>query len=77
MHKCRYWNMCCVCYENQCNSQGQVTKNSGTGYTYEACKAYKPMPDVRALMTLADECDSVHIHKVAARIRDALGMNNG
>ena len=29
--------------------------------------------DREALMSLADECDSVHMHKVARRIREALG----
>ena len=29
--------------------------------------------DRAALLALADECDSVHMHKVARRIREALG----
>lgn len=77
MHECRYWNMCCICYGNQCNSQGQVMTKEGIGYVYNDCANYKPMPDVRALMTLADEFDSVYMHKAATRIRDALGVNNG
>lgn len=28
-----------------------------------------------ALLALADECDSVHMHKVARRIREALGVS--
>lgn len=47
------------------------------GYVIEECFKYEPMPDVRALMTLADEFDSVYMHKAATRIRDALGVNNG
>ena len=30
----------------------------------------EPMPDVKVLLVLADECESVHMHKVARRIRE-------
>ena len=32
--------------------------------------------DREALLALADECDSVHMHKVARRIREALGVES-
>ena len=32
------------------------------------------MVDRDALLALADECESVHMHKVARRIREALGV---
>lgn len=34
----------------------------------------QPSCDRDALLALADECDSVHMHKVARRIREALGV---
>lgn len=78
MNKCRFWNMCCLCYQNQCDSKGQVVHPLGGGDTVqEMCMCYQPMPDVKALMTLADEFDSVHMHKAANRVRDALGVANG
>lgn len=69
MLDCRYYDLCSF-MDDSCNGYPECPKR-------ERCQFYSPMPDVRALMTLADECDSVHMHKVAARVRDALGVNNG
>ena len=38
--------------------------------------ALRPACDREALLALADECDSVHMHKVARRIREALGVKS-
>ena len=45
-----------------CNSSG-----------HECIQRPQPSCDRDALLALADECDSVHIHKVARRIREACG----
>ena len=40
---------------------------------YEGVRTARPV-DRGALLALADECESVHMHKVARRIREALGV---
>ena len=42
---------------------------------YEGVHTARPV-DREALLALADECDSVHMHKVARRIREALGVKS-
>ena len=50
------------------------------GNEYRSPAAWRPIEppscDREALLALADECDSVHMHKVAHRIREALGVTD-
>lgn len=72
MAECRYKGLCRIeCYADFDSCY------PCRGYVSEECFKYEPMPDVKALMTLADEFDSVHMHKAANRVRDALGVANG
>lgn len=69
MISCRYFPEC-----QRCNEVGDSWIPCSGGSDGIQCDAYEPMPDVDALLALADECDSVHMHKVARRIREACGV---
>lgn len=72
MDECRYWGMCRICYGFACD---------GTSAT---CDRYEPMPDVEALLELAEDCDemrdngcpigSYELYRIARRIREILGV---
>ena len=73
MCECRYYGKCA----GNCDSRGLVL---GFGNETYDCDDFQPMPDVDALMKLADECDDAYkvnphsaYDEVARRIRNALG----
>ena len=68
MAECRFFPEC-----QRCNEVGDSWLPCAGGADGIRCKGYEPMPDVKALLALADECESVHMHKVARRIREACG----
>lgn len=73
MCECRYYGRCA----GNCDSRGLVL---GFGNETYDCDDFQPMPDIEALMELADECDDAYkanpysaYDEVARRIRNALG----
>lgn len=80
MLDCRYYDLCCFT-DDSCNGEQECPKR-------ERCQFYSPMPGVKALLELADECGdasrayagdgheltSKQFANVARRIREALGV---
>lgn len=74
--------MCPVWSDMRCNSKGQIVTTHGDGYAYECCGGYKPMPDVDALMALADSLrimdmfgqGNAEYGTIASKIREAMGV---
>lgn len=69
MRECRFFPWCSYIKDHGC--------------TKDSCRHYQPMPDVEALLALADECDemrdngcsigSYELYRIARRIREACG----
>lgn len=71
MLDCRYYDLCCFT-DDSCNGEQECPKR-------EHCQFYKPMPDVKTLLELADEMtvEKGDIWRWSSRIRDALGVEHG
>lgn len=74
MCKCRYYGKCA----GNCDGRGLVL---GFGNETYDCDSFQPLPDMEALLKLADECDDAYeansysaYDEVARRIRNALGL---
>lgn len=50
MFDCRYYDLCCFT-DDSCNGEPECPKRGH-------CQFYSPMPDVKALLELADEMDA-------------------
>lgn len=86
MAECRYNGNCCVMYHRPFDSDELPCD----GYDEDICSLYEPMPDVDALLALADEmefdgaralddgdwCKPLLV-EYAHRIREALGAQDG
>ena len=78
MAECRYFPEC-----QRCNEVGDSWLPCAGGADGIRCKGYEPMPDVKALVELADELDGegldgwasgpVNVGDYARRIREACG----
>lgn len=75
MCECRYYGKCA----GNCDGRGLVL---GFGNETYDCDDFQPMPDIEALMELADEMEQetgsvcgVCMGKSARRIREALGVS--
>lgn len=78
MLDCRYYDLCCFT-DDSCNGEPECPKR---GY----CQFYSPMPDVKALLELADEMETAdpedldvaidYVTECASRIREALGVSD-
>ena len=82
MLDCRYYDLCCFT-DDSCNGEQECPKR-------EHCQFYRPMPDVKALLELADEIGSTSCDKIngeltvdlatvwgwAQAIRDSLGVGD-
>lgn len=80
MLDCRYYDLCCFT-DDSCNGEPECPKRGH-------CQFYSPMPDVKALLELADEmetcvverlnhlggCDYISGAEYARSIRGALGV---
>lgn len=90
--ECRYNGKCRIIgafSPRECDGCGLITTLSAVGTTHEKCGCFAPMPDVGALLAIADEMDSytrcaddercgrmmppLKIHEYARRIREACG----
>lgn len=86
MAECRYFPEC-----QRCNETGDSWIPCSGGADGTRCDAYEPMPDMDALLELADEMDAYTecddercgkemppstIHDFARRIREALGVSD-
>lgn len=75
MLDCRYYDLCCFT-DDSCNGEQECPKRGH-------CQFYSPMPDVGALLALADDLGNMSEElppafrdmgmSVAHRIREALG----
>lgn len=79
MAKCRFFPECA-----RCNEVGDSWFPCDGGEDGTRCADYAPMPDVDALLALADELEQetgpvcgVCMGKTARRIREALGVTFG
>ena len=78
MAECRYFPEC-----QRCNEVGDSWLPCAGGADGTRCKGYEPMPDVKALVELAEELDGeglagwasgpVNVGRYAERIRAACG----
>ena len=78
MAECRYFPEC-----QRCNEVGDSWLPCAGGADGTRCKGYEPMPDVKALMALADELEGegldgwasgpLDVGDYARRIREACG----
>lgn len=68
MLDCRYYDLCCFT-DDSCNGEPECPKRGH-------CQFYSPMPDVKALLALADEMtvEKGDIWRWSSRIREALGV---
>ena len=81
MAECRYFPEC-----QRCNEVGDSWLPCAGGADGIRCKGYEPMPDVKALLALAEECDrmrddglpigSYEVYRISRRIREALGASD-
>ena len=83
MAECRYFPEC-----QRCNEVGDSWLPCAGGSDWTRCKGYESMPDVKALLALAEELDglglsgfssgwssgTVNVGYFARRIRGALGV---
>lgn len=83
MAECRYFPEC-----QRCNEVGDSWLPCAGGSDWTRCKGYESMPDVKALLALAEELDglglsgfssgwssgAVNVGSFARRIRGALGV---
>lgn len=72
MCECRYYGKCA----GNCDGRGLVL---GFGNETYDCDYFQPMPDVEALMKLADEMtvEKGDIWRWSSRIRESLGVDDG